>query len=186
MSEEKAYNGIAVLREPNKVDMATISFVVAVAEDGAMGKGNGLPWHLPNDFQFFKCMTVGKPILMGRKTWESLGGKALPKRTNVVLSSHNLELPEGVMQFKDVDEALAHFQDEHEICIIGGAQIFESTLPKADVLHLTRVHTIIPDADTYFPEVDWNEWKLTWKEDHEPDERHKYGYTFQRWERKEG
>ena len=160
-----------------------ISFVVAIAEDGAMGKDNALPWNLPADLRHFKEKTLGKPIVMGRKSWESLGGKPLPKRVNIVLSSQTLTLPEGVLLYKNVAEVLRDFATEEEVCIIGGAQIFEASLSLANVLHLTRVHGKFPEADVFFPEINWEEWKMISEERHEADERHAYAFTFQEWEK---
>ena len=149
-----------------------------------MGKDNGLPWSLPADLQHFKKMTLGKPIIMGRKSWESIGGKPLPKRVNVVLSSQDLSLPEGVLLYKNVEAALRDFAGEAEVCIIGGAQIFEASLPLANRMHLTRVHAKFPEADVFFPAVDWAAWRLVSEERHEPDERHARAFTFQEWERR--
>lgn len=160
-----------------------VSFVVAIAEDGAMGKDNALPWRLPADLRHFKRTTLGKRVVMGRKTWESLGSKPLPKRTNVVLSSQNLDLPEGVLLYKNLDDVLKDLRSEEEVCIIGGAQIFEAAMPLVDVLHLTRVHTTLPDADVFFPKIDWKQWKIVWEEAHRRDTANEYDFTIQRWVR---
>jgi dihydrofolate reductase len=139
-----------------------ITFVVAVSENNAIGVKNQLPWHLPDDLKFFKRTTLGKPIIMGRKTFESFGNKPLPGRLNVVLSSQkDLELPEG----------------------IGGGKTFEEAMDLADRMYITQVKTVVPDADAFFPHVDHSQWVLEWKEDHEADEKHKYPFTFQRFER---
>jgi dihydrofolate reductase len=162
-----------------------LSFIVAIAENKAMGKNNSLPWHLPEDFKYFKKTTLGKPVLMGRKTFDSLG-KPLSGRLNIVISTQkNLQIPEGVLLFHDIDSAIKRLEIENteEAFIIGGAKIFEETMPLADRLYITRVHTVIPDADTFFPDMDHTHWKLVWNEDHPADERHKYAYTFQRYER---
>ncbi len=163
----------------------TISIIVALSNDRAIGRDNTLPWHLPEDLKFFKRTTLGKPVIMGRKTFQSLG-KALPGRTNMVIS-HNpeLALPEGTLLFHDLTQAVqrcAHLAMD-EIFIIGGAQLFTLALPLADRLYLTRVDTQIPDAHVFFPEIDHSHWKLVWEEEHLADEKHAYNYTFQQLER---
>lgn len=160
-----------------------ISGIVAVAENNAIGKDNQLPWHLPADLKFFKQTTMGKPVVMGRKTYESIG-KPLPGRTNVVLSSQaDVELPEGVLLYNNVKGALNHLSDNDEVFIIGGGKIFEETLPVMNRLYVTIVKTAVEDADVFFPHIDHSHWKLAWEEAHIADEKNKYDYTFQRWER---
>jgi len=156
-----------------------------MAENKAIGKDNGLPWHLPDDLKFFKRMTVGKPVLMGRKTFESLG-KPLVNRLNIVISSDlGLRLPEGVLLYDNLPDALARLQEEDtdEGCIIGGGIIFEQTMDELDRIYLTRVHTVIEDAHAFFPHMDHAHWKLTWTEEHPADEKHKYSFTFEQWDR---
>lgn len=160
-----------------------LSAIVAVAENNAIGKNNQLPWHLPEDLKFFKRTTLGKPVLMGRKTFESLG-KPLPGRLNIVLSRQkDLKLPEGVLLFDNIDDAIEQLQDQQEVFIIGGGKIFEETLKVTDRLYLTQIKTVVTDADAFFPHIDHAHWKLAWEEKHIADEKHKYDYTFQRWER---
>ena len=162
-----------------------ISFIVAIAEDNAMGRKNGLPWHLPEDFKFFKRTTMGKPILMGSKTFTSIG-KPLPGRLNIVISGNkDLQLPEGVLLYNDVNAAIERMQQENadEGFIIGGGKVFEMTMPMADRMYITRVHTTVPDADTHFPEIDHTHWKLVWEEKHTADDKHAYDYTFQQYDR---
>ena len=162
-----------------------LSFIVAVAEDNAIGKNNSLPWHLPEDLKFFKRTTIGKPVVMGRKTFESLG-KPLPGRLNIVLS-HNtdLALPEGVLLFSNADAAIEELQkrEVEDAFIIGGGKVFESTLSIVDRMYITRVHTTVPDADAFFPEIDHTHWKMTWEEKHEADAQHQYSYDFQLFDR---
>jgi dihydrofolate reductase len=162
----------------------TISAIVAVAENNAIGRDNQLPWHLPDDLKFFKKTTIGKPVLMGRKTYESMGGQ-LKGRLNIVISRQHLSLPEGVLLYHSITEGLERMQSENtdEAFIIGGGQIFEETMSVTDRLYITRVHTNIDDATAFFPHVDHTHWKLSWEERHEADEKHKYAFTFQRWER---
>lgn len=162
-----------------------LSFIVAVAENNAIGKDNQLPWHLPEDLKFFKRTTLGKPVLMGSKTFESLG-KPLPGRLNIVLSRRkDLVLPEGVLRFDTIDAAIARIQEEacEEGFIIGGGKVFEATMPIVDRMYITRVKCMVPDADAFFPDVDHTHWKLVWQEPHAADEKHKYAFTFERYER---
>ena len=164
-----------------------ISFIVAVAENNAIGIKNALPWSLPGDMKFFKKTTLGKPVIMGRKTYESLG-KPLPGRMNIVISNNkHLQLPEGVLLYDSVDAATERLENENigECFIIGGGKIFENTLPLADQMYITRVHTTVPDADAFFPAIDHTHWKLVWQENHKADDRHKYDFTFEKYERVE-
>lgn len=162
-----------------------ISAIVAMSENNAIGRDNGLPWHLPDDLKFFKRTTLGKPILMGRKTYDSVG-KPLPGRLNIVVSSHkDLQLPEGVLLYYNIDDAVARLQQEDtdEGFIVGGGKIFEQTMDITDRIYLTSVHTIIEDAEAFFPHMDHAHWKLTWKEEHPADEKHAYAFTFEQWDR---
>lgn len=162
-----------------------LSLIVALAENNAIGIRGELPWHLPEDLKFFKRTTIGKPVFMGRKTYESLG-RPLPGRLNIVLSSQkDFALPEGVLLYHDIPKAIDRLQKEHneEAFIIGGGKVFEDTLPYVQRMYLTRVHTSIPDADAFFPVIDLSQWKKVWHEDHAADEKHKYGFTFEQWER---
>lgn len=161
-----------------------ISAIVAAAEDNAIGKQKGLPWYLPEDLKFFKRTTLGKPVLMGRKTYESLG-RPLPGRLNIVVSSQkDLQLPEGVLLCDNLEKGveLMQQQEADEGFIIGGGKIFAEAMTLLDRIYITRVHTTVPFADTFFPEIDHTHWKLTWEEKHEPDEINKYAYTFQKFE----
>lgn len=164
-----------------------ISFIVAVSENNAIGKNNTLPWYLPEDLKFFKRTTMGKPVVMGRKTFESLG-RPLPGRLNIVLTkSKDFVAPEGVLVYHDINAAVERLKSEpvEESFIIGGGQIFESTMPVADRMYITRVHATIADADAFFPDVDHTHWKLVWEEKHNADETHQYSYDFQKFERVE-
>jgi dihydrofolate reductase len=162
----------------------TISAIVAAAEDNAIGKQNGLPWYLPDDLKFFKRTTLGKPVLMGRKTFESLG-RPLPGRLNIVISSQkDLQLPEGVLLYHSLDKGIERMQQEgtDEGFVIGGGKIFAEAMPSLDRLYITRVHTTVYGADAWFPEIDHSHWKLVWEEPHEADEANKYAFTFQKFE----
>lgn len=160
-----------------------ISLVAAIAKNNAIGKDNKLLWHLSNDLKFFKAYTLGKVILMGRKTFESIGKRALPGRINAVISRDANINVENVLVFRNLEAALQHFKNTEEVCIVGGAQMYQETLPMADLLILTRVDTS-PEADVYFPEINWSEWKLVSQDERFADEKHAYNYTFQTYERK--
>jgi dihydrofolate reductase len=162
-----------------------LSAIVAVSENNAIGKDNQLPWHLPDDLKFFKKTTIGKPVLMGRKTFESLG-KPLPGRLNIVVShQRDLHLPEGVLLYNNLGEALKRLEGEpvDEAFVIGGGKIFEETMNDLDRLYVTRVKTVVEDATAFFPEIDHTHWKLVWEEPHTADEKHRYSFTFQKLER---
>lgn len=159
--------------------------IVAADENNAIGIDNQLPWHLPKDLQFFKKTTLGKPIIMGRKTFESLG-KPLPGRLNIVISSQpSLSLPEGVIMVHTIQQAIQHLKEAStvEAFIIGGGHVFTQTLPIIDRLYLTRVHTQVQAATVFFPAIDHSHWKLVWQEAHEADEKHPFSFTFQQYER---
>lgn len=163
----------------------TLSLIAALDENLAIGKSGDLPWRLPDDLKFFKRTTMGKPMLMGRKTFESLRG-ILPGRLHIVLSSQeDLALPEGVVHRRTLDEALQRMQEEDadEGFIIGGGEVFSQTLPRVERLYLTQVRTVAKGADAFFPAVDFSAWKLVWEEEHAADEKHEFPFTFQRWER---
>lgn len=161
-----------------------ISFVVAASENNVIGKDNQLPWHLPNDLKFFKNITWAMPVIMGRKTFLSFG-KPLPGRTNIVVTRKEDWKAEGTIVVHDLDGALeaAGKTDAKEAFVIGGGEIFKQFLPKADKIYLTRVHAII-EGNAFFPEFSETEWKLTSNLDFSADEKHKYAYSFQLWERR--
>ncbi|MES2674289.1 MAG: dihydrofolate reductase [Pseudomonadota bacterium] len=143
-----------------------LSLIVAAARKNVIGRNNELPWHLPQDLKYFKSMTLGKPIIMGRKTFESIG-KPLPGRTNVVITHQDDWQHSGVLVANSIEEALAIGQQFHseqhqladEIMVIGGAEIYRHTLPLAHRVYLTRVNITI-HGDAYFPELPSTEWKL--------------------------
>lgn len=162
-----------------------LSAIVAVSDNNAIGRDNTLPWHLPEDLKFFKRTTLGKPMMMGRKTFESLGG-VLKNRLHIVVSHQKeLHLPEGVLLFHDIPQGIARMEHENtdEGFIIGGGVLFDKTMYMVERLYITRVHTIINDAHAFFPHVDHAHWKLAWEEHHKADEKHAFDYTFQRYER---
>jgi dihydrofolate reductase len=132
--------------------MSLVTLVAAVARDGAIGRDNALLWHIPEDMARFKALTAGKPVVMGRRTWDSLPAKfrPLPGRRNLVVSRSLRELP-GAEVFPSLDEALAACAGAAEVCVIGGSDIYALALPRADRLALTEVDVVCPDADRHFP-----------------------------------
>jgi dihydrofolate reductase len=158
-----------------------ITLIVAAAENNAIGKNNKMLWHLPNDFKYFKKNTLEHSVVMGRKTFVSIG-KPLPERRNIILTRDMNYSHEEVDVANSVQEVLNYCRDEREIFIIGGAEIYKQTLPLADKILLTRVHTTI-DGDAYFPALLDHEWKLVSAEKHEKDEKHAFDYTFEVYER---
>lgn len=159
-----------------------ISAVVAMARDGVIGRDNAMPWHLPDDLKRFKQLTMGKPMLMGRKTFEAIG-KPLPGRTSLVLTRDPSWQAKDVIAVRSVDEALAKVGDVPELCIVGGAEIYKLTLPITQRIHLTRIHANIP-GDAVFPAIDTSQWRETERVEHPADERHAYAMTFSTLERR--
>jgi len=156
-----------------------ISIVVAFDRNRAIGVDNALPWHLPDDLKRFKALTLGKPILMGRLTAESLG-RALPGRTNLVLTRSGRVPFDGMRAVASVDEAVHIAADEgaDELAVIGGGGVFAETLPIATDLHLTLVDTAVPRADAFFPEFDVGEWIEVAHEHHPVDAKHAFAFDF--------
>ena len=153
-----------------------ISIIVAVAQNGVIGTGNRLPWHLPDDLKRFKALSMAKPIVMGRRTFDSIG-KPLPGRTNIVVSRQPGLAIEGTIVTPSLDAALVAAGAVPEVVVIGGAEIFRQVLPRTDVVHLTRVHARVA-GDVMFPELDPGQWRETVVEHHAADERHQYAFTF--------
>jgi dihydrofolate reductase len=158
-----------------------ITLIVAVADNGVIGRDNTLPWHLPEDLKRFKRLTMGKPIVMGRKTFESIG-KPLPGRQNIVVTRDANYRREGVTVVNDAESALRAAGAVPEIMVIGGAELFRALLPRARRIHLTRVHGEI-EGDVMWPALDDREWSVVEREAHAADERHRYAMTFEVWER---
>lgn len=161
-----------------------ISLIVAVSSNNAIGKDNQLLWHLPNDMKFFKMSTWAMPVVMGRRTFESMGSKPLNGRPNIVITRQQNWTAEGVLVVHSLEEAiaLAGEKDYKEIFVIGGGEIYKAALPIAHKIYLTRVEAT-PDADTFFPEWDEHNWKLVYNDYHPADARHAYPYRFQIWEK---
>ena len=151
-----------------------VVLVAALADNGVIGRNGGLPWRLPADMKHFRQVTMGKTLLMGRKTFESLG-KPLEGRDNWVLSRDPTHTPAGARVFRDLDAAL--HEAPEELYVIGGAELYRQTLPLAQRLELTLVHGSI-DGDTRFPDFDRSVWRVAARADHPADERHAYAYSF--------
>jgi len=160
----------------------TITLIVAVADNGVIGRDNTLPWHLPDDLKRFKRLTMGKPIVMGRKTFDSIG-KPLPGRQNIVVTRDTNYRRDGVTVVHDADAALRAAGAVPEIMVIGGAELFRTLLPRAGRLLLTRVHGNI-DGDVVWPALDERAWRVVERESHSADERHAWPMTFEVWERR--
>jgi dihydrofolate reductase len=153
-----------------------INLIVAIDEKNGIGKNNLLPWHLPADLKHFKSITTGHPIIMGRKTFDSIG-KALPNRRNIVISRQSkLEIP-GAEVCSSLSDAVKLCADEKDVFVIGGAQIFEQAISIADILYLTIIHEDF-NADVFFPEIRLSEWIEEEKYMYEPDEKNLYSYSF--------
>jgi len=153
-----------------------VSFVVAAAQNDVIGSDNRLPWRLPDDLKRFKTLTLGKPILMGRKTFESIG-KPLPGRTNIVLSRRSdLTLP-GCTVVNSLEAALSAAGEVEELAVIGGAEVYAQAMPFVDVVHLTRVHATV-EGDAVLPRLEPSEWRERLIERHAKDDRHAYEFSF--------
>lgn len=162
-----------------------ISIIVAAAENNAIGKNNQLLWHLPNDLKFFKNTTWGMPVIMGRKTFESVN-KPLPGRFNIVITRQQDWKADGVITAADLNEAIAKAAETNckEAFVIGGGEIYKQSMDLAHIIYLTRVHAVIEDADTFFPAMDESKWEQVSIEEFEGDLKHANPYSFQKWVRK--
>jgi dihydrofolate reductase len=164
-----------------------ISLIVAAGTNHAIGKDNQLLWHLPQDLKFFKNTTWTMPVIMGRKTFESVGSKPLPGRLNVILSRQSSPGQENdLLKFaSDPSIAIQLAEDfgTKEVFIAGGAEIYRHFMPLADRIYMTRVHAQF-EADSFFPDINTDEWTLIQNKDFNPDEKHAYSFSIQVWERK--
>lgn len=151
-----------------------ISLIAAMDENRLIGSNNGLPWHLPADFKHFKEVTMGKPVIMGRKTFESIG-RPLPGRKNVVVSRTGFSA-KGVISAASIDEALTEVAGVEEVMIIGGANFYEQMLSKADRMYLTHVSASC-QGDAWFPEYSLDEWVITSRQDYKADEKNNYNFS---------
>ena len=161
-----------------------INIIVAADENNAIGRNGDLLCHLPNDLRYFKQITDGHTVVMGRRTFQSLPKGALPNRVNIVITSDKEENYPGCTVVRSLGEAFEKCDGEKSIFIIGGGELYRAAFPMADTLYLTRIHHVFDNADTFFPEIDFSEWELVEEENHEADERHKYAYAFLKYKRK--
>jgi len=163
-----------------------ISLIAAMDRAGAIGKDNDLPWRLPDDLKRFKALTMGKPLLMGRRTAESLG-RALPGRSNLVMTRSGAVPFDGMVAVQSLERAreIADSEDAAELCVIGGGEIFELALPMADALRFTFVDTVVAGADAFFPPLDAAGWNEVARKGHAADARHAFAFEFVDYVRKQ-
>jgi dihydrofolate reductase len=153
-----------------------LSIIVALSENNVVGINNQLPWHLSADLKRLKSITMGHHLIMGRKTFESIG-KPLPGRTNVIITHNKEYKAEGAVVVSSVKEALETAKNDSEAFIFGGGEVFKETLPMVNKIYMTKIHQTF-NGDTFFPELKSNEWKETFREEHQPDEKNQYRYSF--------
>ena len=159
-----------------------ISLVAALSENRVIGRDNHVPWHLPEDLRRFKALTLGHWVIMGRRTFESLG-RPLRQRTTIVLTKRDDFHPEGVLVARSLDEAIALAGEQEEVFILGGEAVYRKAMPRADRMYLTIVHADV-EGDTHFPEFEADQWTVLEKERHEADDRHAHACTFRTYARK--
>ena len=155
-----------------------ISLIVAIGKNNEIGKDNHMLCHMPADLKHFKKITSDHTVIMGRKTFDSLPKGPLPNRKNIVISRNKDLKINGVFVYPSIDYALIKSIDEDEVFIIGGAEIYKQTIHDADKLYLTKIHTTFKDADSFFPEIDYKEWKTISQETFPADEKNPHSYTF--------
>jgi dihydrofolate reductase len=161
-----------------------LSIIAAMADNRVIGSKNKLPWHMPADFTWFKEKTKGKTLVMGLNTFKSIGEKPLPGRKHIILNKDkDYQLPENCFLATSIDEVLELVKDDGEVMICGGMSVYQQFLPKADRLYLTYIHANV-EGDAFFPEVNMGEWKEVSREDHQPDHKNQYPYSFAVLERK--
>ena len=167
--------------------MVALAVIVAVADNGVIGRNNSLPWHLPEDLRYFKRVTLGKPVVMGRKTFESIG-RPLPGRANIVITRSHGWSVDGVSVVNSLDEALrlaadiAALDGTDELMVIGGAEIYTNAIPLAQRLYLTQVHADV-EGDARLPEIYWSRWREVSRERFAASEDNPYDYSFVVFER---
>src|ERR1035437_3964498 len=164
--------------------MSKISIIAAVADNYAIGKSNNLPWHLPADLKHFKQLTTGHAVVMGKRTFESLPKGPLPNRKNIVLTSIMSEgVNEGYYEADSMEDVFYLCENEDQVFIIGGTSVYKQTIHRADALYITWVHSNFT-ADTYFPEMNFDEWEEVNREDCAADDKNLYSYSFVEYKRK--
>ena len=168
-------------KEESQKPKQRITIIAAAASNNALGKDNKLIWHLSKDLQHFKTLTNGHAVIMGRKTFESMP-KALPNRTNIVITRQSDYQAENITVTSSLSEALTIAKNDPRPFIIGGGEIYKQSMSVADEIELTRVHANF-DADTFFPEINSHQWKEVWREEHAADEKHAHAFTFLRYKK---
>lgn len=159
-----------------------LSIIVAMSRNGVIGRGNRMPWHLPADLKHFKDTTMGHAIIMGRKTFESIG-RPLPGRRNIVITHRQDYQAPGCEVVHSLEQALGLLDDDEEAFIIGGATLYQQALPLADRLYITRIDAVV-EGDIYFPNLDWTQWRLIDRRSHPADERNAFDLVFEVYERR--
>ena len=160
-----------------------VNIIVAVSDNLAIGRGGDMPWHISDDLKFFKKMTLGHTVVMGRRTWESIGGKPLKNRRNIVVS-HTMAPSEGVEVASSLRQALEISSTDDEVFIMGGGRLYAEAIDLAERLYITRVHTVVEDADTYFPVINPGQWVLTGSSETFTDPRSCLRFEFEIYERR--
>jgi dihydrofolate reductase len=164
--------------------MSKISIIAAIADNYAIGKSNNLPWHLPADLKHFRQLTTGHAVVMGKRTFESLPKGPLPNRKNIVLTSVMSEgVNEGYFEADSLEDAVYLCEREQQVFIMGGATVYNQCLDKVDSMYITWIHADFA-ADTFFPEIDFDQWEEISREDFEADEQNPYSYSFLEYRRK--
>jgi dihydrofolate reductase len=163
--------------------MKTISIIVAIAENNAIGKNNQLLWYIPDDLKRFKRLTTGHPVLMGKKTYESLPVRPLPNRMNIVLTDIPGEIIDGCTMAYSIEEAISLCPENEECFVMGGGMVYRQFLEIANKLYITFVHKEF-DADTFFPEIDFSKWELEEEEKHLNEDKISLSYTYRIFKRK--
>ena len=179
MDKEAALKANAEWQRENQNKQVTM--IAAAGENNALGKDNQLIWYLSDDLKHFKNLTKGHHVIMGRKTFESMP-KALPNRTNVVITRQKDYEAENAHVVHSLEAALAFVEDDEQPFIIGGGEVYRQGLDYADSIELTRVHEEF-EADTFFPDIDPAKWREVWRENHDKDEKHKHAFSFIRYEK---
>jgi len=164
--------------------MSEISIIAAVADNFAIGKANNLPWHLPADLKHFRQLTTGHAVVMGKRTFESLPKGPLPNRKNIVLTSVMSEgVNEGYFEADSLEDAVYLCEREEKVFIIGGATVYKQCIDKVNTMYITCIHSTF-SADTFFPQINMDEWNEVSREDHDADELNQYSYSFVVYKRK--
>lgn len=158
-----------------------ISLICAMDKNRLIGRENGLPWHLPADFKHFKETTLNKPVIMGRKTFESIG-RPLPQRKNIVLSRQDF-VADGVVTVAGIDDALEQADGADEVMILGGSNLYSQMIERADRLYITHVDAEC-EGDAWFPEFDLNDWCIVERQEHQADEKNNYNFSIISYQRK--